>query len=79
MKFEEWVEVGYMLKNLRSKLRNYDFKGISKASRRKHPVTKALKHLDRLRDKLDDVVFMEHQDHDFHEKVHVFYGEEETK
>jgi len=74
MKFEEWKEIGDMLKNIRGKLMDYDLKGMTKKAWRNHPVTKAIKHLDRLRDKLDDAVFMEHPEQDTQKLCNIFYG-----
>jgi len=78
MKFEEWKEIGDMLKHIRGKLMDYDFKGMTKKEWRKHPVTKAKKHLDRLRNELDNTVFMEHPEQDTQKLCNIFYGPREV-
>lgn len=52
MIFEEFREVGKALKSLRLKLMRYDFPA-SKATTRKHPASRALRHLDRLQESID--------------------------
>ena len=68
-----------MVKHIRQKLFDYDFKGMTKKEWRKHPVTQALKHLDRMKDKLDDALFMEHPEQDFQKKCNIFYGSQEKQ
>ena len=75
--FNEHVEVGAQIKNIRTQLFNLSSK-INKAYCKTHKVNQRLHHtirsIDKLRCILDDCVFSEYSELDYYTLTHVYYG-----